>query len=62
MESLEEFLNDIAPGGDWDPLIDYINKNYISKDKIREIINKLKKQEIYYSETIAILEKLLEDN
>lgn len=34
----------------------------ISKDKIREKINKLKTNDIEYSETIAILEELLEEN
>ena len=32
------------------------------KDKIKEKINKLKKNDIEYSETIAILEKILEEN
>lgn len=36
MGQLEQFLSDIAPNGDWQPLIDYINQNYVSKDKIRE--------------------------
>lgn len=34
----------------------------ISKDKIREKINKLKANDIEYFEHIAILEKLLEEN
>jgi len=33
MGQLEQFLSDIAPNGDWQPLIDYINQNYISKEE-----------------------------
>ena len=39
-ESLQEFLSDTYEGGDWTPLLDYINQHYISKKTIREGLKK----------------------
>lgn len=68
MGKLEQFLNDVAPQGDWQPLIDYINKNYISKDKIRAKISELEVEKEKYFEKqviqgrIDLLKELLEEN
>lgn len=39
-ESLQEFLSDTYEGGDWDPLINYINQHYISKRILRKGLEK----------------------
>lgn len=44
MGQLEQFLSDIAPNGDWQPLIDYINQNYISKGELQNKIELLNKE------------------
>lgn len=43
MGQLEQFLSDIAPNGDWQPLIDHINQNYISVEEIQNKIELLNK-------------------
>ena len=37
MGQLEQFLSDIAPNGDWQPLIDYINQNYVRKEVVEDL-------------------------
>lgn len=73
MGQLEQFLSDIAPNGDWQPLIDYINQNYVSKKSINNKIKELeeiikKKRQLNIKEwvgfeenEIEILEELLEE-
>ena len=39
MGRLEEFLNETYQNGDWQPLIDFINQNYISKEDIAKTEN-----------------------
>lgn len=74
MGQLEQFLSDIAPNGDWQPLIDYINQNYVSKksinnkiEELEEIIKKKRQLNIkewvgFEENEIEILEELLEEN
>ena len=49
MGQLEQFLSDIAPNGDWQPIIDYIEQNYISKEKIKKILKEYGEKEIDYA-------------
>ena len=37
MGQLEQFLSDISPNGDWQPLIDYINQNYVRKEVVEDL-------------------------
>lgn len=72
MGQLEQFLSDIAPNGDWQPLIDYINQNYVSKEKIRKKIKELEHEDLLKlsltykhdkeaQAQVQVLEELLEE-